>query len=371
MAYGSGSVYQRKSDKQWVGKYYVHGKAKLVYARTKKEAREKLRDAILERDSGHTVAGRRQTLTDYLAWWLMTIKYPPHVDIRTHDQYTAVLARVVSRCGHITLDKLRDDHIIAVYAALRKEGKAPATVNDTHRVLKSALKYAVATRRMAYNPLDAVPAPPMRQQEKPRWTAAQLDAFLEQTAGNRWHPLWVTLADTGMRIGEALALRWSDVDEEAGIINLHQALHYGSGQRHTGALKTKNSERPIPMSPTVRAALARRKLDQKKERVKCRDWQDTGLVFTQLNGTILVPSSVRDALMRQAGARGFPPVTTHDLRHLFATRGARQRVHPNVMQKLLGHSHINITLGVYTHVEEEQLREAVDRLSERETGNTG
>src|SRR5450759_3739565 len=141
----------------------------------------------------------------------------------------------------------------------------------------------------------------------------------------RLSPLWHTIAMTGMRRGEAIGLRWSDVDLEGG--------------RRVIALD--------PGTVEVLKAQAARQLDEQKEWDEA--WVETGLVFTQENGAALDPESVSRYFRQAVKQSMLPQIRLHDLRHTHATLALQAGVHPKVVSERLGHATIAITLDTYSH----------------------
>jgi integrase len=171
---------------------------------------------------------------------------------------------------------------------------------------------------------------------------------LQRDQVRQLHDLGVVAVTAGLRPGEMLALRWSDVDLEAGALRINRAL---SGSEFT-ATKTSRSRRKVELSNTARAALrAHRKRQLEEQMKKAALWKDHGLVFPSTVGTPLSHRNVVrsfKALLRRAGL----PASTrlYDLRHTCATLLLNSNVHPKYVQELLGHASIAQTLDTYSHV---------------------
>ena len=182
------------------------------------------------------------------------------------------------------------------------------------------------------------------------WTKEQLKKFLESVAEERLSPLWHTIAMTGMRRGEALGLRWSDVDLENGRLSVRRALIPSGREVIVSEPKTIKGRRVIAIDPGTIEVLkgqAARQLDEQKEWDDA--WVETGLVFTQENGAALDPETVT-RYFRQAVKRSMlPAIRLHDLRHTHATLALQAGIHPKVVSERLGHATISITLDTYSH----------------------
>lgn len=231
----------------------------------------------------------------------------------------------------------------------------PRTVNYVHTILHRAFKDAVRWGRLPRNPCDA--ADPPRGGQKSDgftvWDAATLRSFLDSSAaaGDRLHPLWVLLSTTGMRRGEALGLRWSDVDLDAGRLRVVQTIISVRGRVTIGEPKTARGRRPIALDPATVAVLRSHRKRMLEERLLVgADFADEGLVFHQPDGACLKPESVSATFLRRVKQADLPRLTLKGLRHTWATLALEQGIHPRVVQERLGHSTIAITLGIYSHV---------------------
>lgn len=250
---------------------------------------------------------------------------------------------------------------------LRRRAAAPAvadegpkgldrrTVNYIHTILHRALKDAVRWNRLARNPADA--ADPPRGGAKSdgihAWDAATLRSFLEASreSDDRLNALWVLLATTGMRRGETLGVRWSDIDLDAGRLRVVQTITQVRSKVAIGEPKTAKGRRSISLDDgTVAVLRAHRKLMLEERLLVGPDFNDEGLVFHYPDGACLRPDAVSAQFLRRVNRYGLTRLTLHGLRHTWATLALEQGVHPRVVQERLGHSTIAITLGIYSHV---------------------
>jgi integrase len=271
-----------------------------------------------------------------------------------------------------TADRLRDelpeaDHITkdTLACLLRRHRNGDAanvgsqldgrTVSYVHTIVHRALKDAVRWSRLARNPADAADPPRGGQKSDGvhSWDAAALREFLSTSAASRdrLHPLWVLLATTGMRRGEALGLRWSNVDLEAGRLRVVQTIIQVRSRVTIGEPKTARGRRPIALDAGTVAVLREHRKRSIEERMLVGpDFDDQGLVFHHPDGFCLKPDAVSVAFVRRVKKAGLPPLTLKGLRHTWATLALERAIHPRVVQERLGHSTIAITLGIYSHV---------------------
>jgi integrase len=177
----------------------------------------------------------------------------------------------------------------------------------------------------------------------------QVRLLFEATQGSRLHALWVLLATTGLRLGEALGLTWPDIDFNRSSLTVRRALQR-LPKRLGGVVlvepKTDRSRRTVCLAPGTIAALSEHRHRQAEERLAPSE----RFVFTGATGRPLDASGVSGHFHRALAQAGLPNVRVHDLRHTAATHLLTRGVHPKVVQDLLGHSTISLTLDTYSHV---------------------
>ena len=300
------------------------------------------------------------SVKDYLRKeWLPAVKAT--IRPSTYGSYVQhVECHIVPHIGTVKLQKLTGSQVNALYSKLAESGKkdgkkglSPMTIHHVHACLHKACKDAVRWGHISRNPLDAAD-PPRKKSEGTRemrtWTKEQLKAFLDAVKDERLSPLWHTIAMTGMRRGEAIGLRWSDVDLEAGRLSVRRALIPSGREVIVSEPKTIKGRRVIAIDPgtvEVLKAQAARQLDEQNDWDEA--WTDSGLVFTLENGAALDPESV-SRYWRQAVKKSMlPSIRLHDLRHTHATLALQAGIHPKVVSERLGHATISITLDTYSH----------------------
>jgi integrase len=279
-------------------------------------------------------------------------------------------------CPHISvkLEKLSGSAVNGLYAKLAQSGKrdgrsglSALTIRHVHVVLHRALKDAVRWGRLTRNPIEAADPPRVSGSghEMKTWSGGQLAAFLEATQDDRLHGLWHLLALTGMRRGEALGLRWEDVDLEQGRLSVRRALIPNGKTVVVSEHKTARGRRVVALDPgtvEVLKAQAARQLQEQQEWDGASD--DLGYVFAKEDGTTYHPEVV-SRFFRQAVKRALlPEIRLHDLRHTHATLALRAGIHPKVVSERLGHATVSITLDTYSHAIPAMQKEAAARIAE-------
>lgn len=357
-----------RPDGRWVAQYTVVGadgsiRRPVIYAKTRAEAARKLRAALAERDSrGPAPAPARETVAEYLTAWHEG--RAPQIRTRTWAREGEhIRLHLVPTLGRSSLQRLRPEDVQRAYAQLLARGLAPATVRRAHNVLHAALAQAVRWRRLHENVAALVDAPRIPHHEMTALAPAQARELLEAVHGDRYEALIITALTTGMRQGELLALRWEDVDLDAGWLRVVGSL----GRTNAGMLvqepKTARSRRRVELTVLGVDALRAHKRRQLEERlVNAHVWQDRGLVFSNTQGGYLSTSKVTARFHRLLEAASLPRIRFHDLRHTAATLMLARGVHPKVAGDMLGHSTIAVTMDLYSHVSPTMQREAVDAL---------
>jgi integrase len=206
---------------------------------------------------------------------------------------------------------------------------------------------------------------PLSRQERPTLTLEQAYRLFESTQDDWLHALYVVLATTGLRLGEALGLSWDDVDLSGQTLSIRQALQRQTGKGQvTVPLKTSKSRRVVPLMKVATDAIRRHKTRQIQQRLLLSiNWPDTSHVFTSETGTLLDQSNVRDRRYYPAlKAAGLPHVRLHDLRHTASTLMASEGIPMHMVQAVLGHARSSTTMDIYTHVLDTSFQEVRDKM---------
>ena len=216
----------------------------------------------------------------------------------------------------ITLDRLRPSDIEAMVLACRARGLSDSSVRQIYTVARLALDGVVRDGLLNRNPAAQVARPSVAHSEARHLDADAVSALLRAAQSSRYHPALVLIAATGLRRGEALALRWSDVDLDAGVLSVRGTLGRVGGRLVISEPKTARSRRTVPLNPAVAALLRRHRTEQKAERLRAGDqWTDSGLVFTTEFGAAVDPRNLLRVLEGAAAAAGVEGAGVHTLRH--------------------------------------------------------
>jgi len=337
---------------------------------TKREAEAALAELVTDVQRGNLTKSGHQQLRDWLEEWLTAIG--PSLRPTTRDLYAmAVRSWIVPRIGALRLSQVTPQVLQDLYRVLAETGRhggadglGPRSVRLAHQVLRQSLAKAVDWDLLRVNPAMARLELP-RLEPKPirTWTVEEARRFLATTADDRLGALWLLMVTTGLRRGEALGVRWEDVDLDAGRLAVVQTVVVASNRAYLSEPKTAHGRRVVRLQPEVVAALRLRRLRQGQDRLLVGSaWIDTGLVFTTAVGGLLHPRNIVRAFDLAVERAGVPRIRIHDLRHTAATVALREGVHPKLVQEMLGHANVAITLDTYSHASEDMHKVASERI---------
>ncbi len=351
---GEGGITRRK-DGLYMARYTLQtaagAKRKAVYGKTRKEAAEKLTKALADRDMGLVFEGENRTLAAFLDGWLEgTVK--GSVKTTTYESYERVIrCHIKPELGGRKLKTLAPDHVQALYQRKLDSGLAPGTVRLVHSVLSRALDQAVKWGTVPRNVCKATTPPKPDSEEIKPLDAEQSRQILKAAGEDRLEVLYVLAVTAGLRSGELLGLRWQDLDLENTVLRVRRTKSTAKG----GPVFTtpKNGKgRSIKLTRQAVEALKTHKTTQNAERLKAGNlWQDHGLVFCTHGGKPLDSHNVARTSFKPLLKRaGLPDIRFHDLRHTCATLLLSRGHHPKLVQELLGHASVALTLDRYSHV---------------------
>lgn len=361
-------MFKERADGRWEGRISLPGGVrKSVYGKTKAEARRKASELLKNVEAGLDVLTPEQTLAQYLDRWLTDVARH-RVRPTTYDSYERVIrVRILPALGHVKLRAVTGQQVQALYSQLLERGLSNTSVVRTHAILHSAFRQALRWGLIMRNPCDATAPPRIDRQEMNMLTRDQVQTLLDAAATPKMRALYAVAATAGLRRGEMVALRWSDIDFERRQLSVLRTAHRAKGQGVVfGEPKTRAGRRTVRLGSVALQALRSHRTYQLEERLKAGpEWQDNGLVFASAVGTTIEEARVTRNFKRDLAAAGLPPVRLHDLRHTAATLLIESGVPMKAVQSALGHATISITMDVYAHLTpamQDTVAEAMDRL---------
>lgn len=375
--YGTGTVTQQP-DGSWRGRVDfgrgLDGRRirRSVRGRTERDVERKIGALLEQRRGGAGAAAGRLTVGAFLVRWLDSA--PPNLRPRTLAGYRSIVDRhLLPTLGGIPLERLNGTHVQQVLNRLARgepgaepplAPAAPNTVRNVKNVLHRALRQAVRGRQLGHNPASDVDLPQARRYEVAALSVEGAAAVMDAMRGDRLEPLVVLALATGLRQGELLALRWSDVDFADRHLTVRHTLQRHAGRTFLAPPKTRSGRRTVPLPGFAVAALRRQEewFQANDRRFAGERWQEAGYVFTTSIGTPLHGGDVTRHLQRRLAAAGLPRMRFHDLRHAAATLMLAQGAQARELMATLGHSTITVTLDIYAHVLPASQRATADRL---------
>lgn len=319
----------------------------------------------------------RLSLTDWYEVWMCDYKLTT-VKQGTVDSYSCMYHYYIEdQLGSKCLLDIRGEDIQRFYNYMSRQGYSKATVSLASVVLSAMFRQAVKNEMISKNPTDYATLPRIqKKKERAVLTEQQQEVLTELARESDIKGIVLLALGTGMRLGEITALEWTDIDFVKKELNVRGTLKQKRNDNtfYRDVPKTGSSLRTIPLFPEMMLLLKKEKQKQKEERIAAGEgWHPVAglenLVFLRKDGTPVSGQFVRQQLARlvnQANGKvssakrrkgvtvpkqcRIPAITPHTLRHTFATRAIEKGIPPKVVQELLGHSSITMTLDLYTHV---------------------
>lgn len=334
--------------------------------KTEKEALAKQLEVRTQIAQGTIAMGPDQTVKQFLEHWFEDVYKLSGVRLRTIINTDVVIRRhLIPGLGHIKLQKLTVQAIQAFYSKKMKAGTSASRIKRFHITLSMALEYARRSRLIVVNVCKDVQLPKQQESDHQALTPEQAKLLIEKIQGHKLEALLTLAIATGMREGEILGLRWSDVDFHNECLQVNRTLLYLAGHGFVESEpKTAKSRRKIVLPHFVVEVLTRHHVGQLKKRFELgKDWNSRNLVFPDKDGDFLRYVKLLRHFRKLLDEIGLPCLRFHDLRHSAATLLLSMGVSMKVVQELLGHSNIHITMDVYSHVLPSMQREAADKMN--------
>ncbi|MEN2742499.1 site-specific integrase [Microbacterium sp. X-17] len=356
----------KRADKRFVVTATFEGKRYFFYGKTQAEARSKADQARARARAGAPVRDDTRSLGDWLAEWIDT-----YLALSDRAESTKIMHAgyvrtwIVPIIGTVPLGKLTVNDVNRMLLAMKAAGKAESTRRNAYTTLRKSLDDAVVNGLIATNPAHRIRQPGVTRREARYLTPLEVTALLSAAATHRYGIVLRFILGTGVRRGEALALRWNDIH----LANGHAALRGSLTRRESGlvvsGVKTKASRRTVALSPTMIDLLRRHKAAQAAERLHAGHlWEASNLVFTTASGAPVEPQNVLRTVREAAKKAGLQRVTVHSLRHTYATAALLNGVALKVVSANLGHASIQITADTYGHVTDDAARAAAVKVAD-------
>ncbi len=389
----------RAKEGRYMGRFQHEGKVYFRYNTNKAELIKEIDN--LKYEVIHGIVGKADKLTfgKWFQVWLDDFKRGRIKETSYNNYLNLYKNNLEERLGRKQLDSIKPLHIQRLYTELLEvRGISTKYLSNINSMLYNVFKIAIHNGLLVKNPCEGVDLPKMEQKEKRVLTVQEQALFLEYLHTERWQyyePLFIFMLGTGVRIGEALGLQWSDVDFENREVHINHTLVYTKNREyneHQFSLqspKTATSKRAIPMNDDVYRALRQQwKNIAELHLYMGEEWKPLkgfeNIVFVGYQGrprqTTDVGHTLKDIIAyinkeeeKKATERHTTPFVMedfhpHTLRHTFATRAFEAGVEGKVVQAYLGHASIKMTLDTYTHVASDKLHEDMQKIKVLQIG---
>lgn len=371
-----GTSYQRPDGTWQWRETFPDGRRRSFYGRTEREARKKARDALRDVEDGLSRHGEKLTMRTYLTEWL-TDTAQDRVRPTTLESYRSHIDHhIIPSIGHFRLRDLTATDVNRMLTGIVRSKTSPATANRVRATLRTALASAVRAQMVRMNAAALSDARKERRKRIDPLTAEQARHLIDATRKDRMGPLIAIALATGMRQGELLALRWSDIDLEEGVVQVNRTLTWRKGEPAKGEAKqvavfsdpkTEQSRRLVPLTRSAVDAFRRQEgviaeMEQAATITNWRPLRNESLVFPSTVGTPQLSSNVTHRLQTLLEAATLPRQRFHDLRHATASLLLAEGVDLFTVKSILGHSQIALTANTYGHLTEKLSRDAAVRL---------
>jgi integrase len=342
-------VYKNENAKknQWWVQFTINGKRYTKRGfKTKKDAERALAEMQNDVHKGSYVVPQKVTFGIYLDQWLDGRQNITEETKKTYRSYCRT--HIDQSIGSLPLEKLNPIAIQSFMNELREKGLADNTLRRIFSMVHASLNAAERMGLVQRNPANKIEKPKAKKKQLTVWEPEVVSDFLEKSKHHTRYWICIYLAVmTGMRQGEILGLRWSDIDFDRGTISIQQTLSH-DGKKIKDGGKTSGSVRAIAISPETIRILKDHRTSITQELLQ--DGIRSDLVICTQKGNPVNPRMLYKAWTRLMSTLKVPEITFHDLRHTHASLLLKQGVHPKVVSERLGHSSITLTLDTYSHL---------------------
>ncbi|MDZ4064489.1 MAG: site-specific integrase [Coriobacteriia bacterium] len=379
-------TYCKRADGRHVYKIRWDGERHEFYGKTKTEARSKMREALKRLEAGMPATDARTTLGAWLREWqdngLKSRGLKPTTEstyralIRCHIIGDAKRSIEPDPIARVAFDKLKPSHLTAWLVRLEGKGLGDASRRQLYHVMRLALDAAVDDELIGRNPAERVRRPVVEHKEARHLSPADVARVLQAAQGLRYNAALTLIAYTGMRRGEALALKWEAVDLVEGTLEVRGTLARIDGELVATPPKTKKSRRTLALHPRLVDLLAQHKDVQEAEKKALEGvtiqaggkeismWTDSGFVFTTEFGRPVDPRDFFRTMQTAAKRAKVAGVGVHTLRHSMASAAMANGANIKDVSEILGHSSVGITGDVYTHVTADSKRATLSQVAD-------
>lgn len=366
-----GSIYQRSADGLWCGVallgYDIRGRMirKTVTAKSRAEVTRKLAQLRRQVDAGKVSTVKTPTLSELMTRWFETV-LSREVARSTYDNYgTIVKYHVIPALGRRKVTEISVADVDRLLALKLGAGLSASTVHRIRALISQCLDQGVRWGDVPTNVARLSRPPKMVRPEGRTLTREQAQQLLETLKDHRHESLYLLMLSTGMRRGEALGLRWEDLNLENGVVRIKRNLKREGGRIVTADTKTLKSRRAVNIPTPVLDALERNRELQDVEKAELGEaWVESGFIFTTSIGTPIDPRNLYREFSQICERAGLGHWHPHELRHSAASLMLASGVKLQVVSEVLGHASIRMTADVYGHILDPDRQQAAAAMSQ-------
>ena len=336
---------------------------------SKGDAERALAEARVARDQGRLLVPQEVTLGPFSDGWLEG-KY--ELAASTRHQYELYLRVYIPReLKEMRIQAIKLSHLRALDESMTKKKLGVALRRKVFSILRAILREAILHEIISVDPSQSMRLRATTEEEQRRDSSrkilqpSEVASFFEQARNHHFYGVIYSMFSLGVRRGEALGVRWSDIDFDQRLIRIRQQVKLVGNKAEIGPLKTTSSKRTVPFGEDYLEVLLEQKKDQDSWREFCDDtWTDNGLVFTTQVGTMIHPRNVGTAIKRICRQIGMPSFNPHMGRHTHVSVRMSRNEKLESVAAIVGHKNGQITLDTYRHLLDTEKRAAPLDLKE-------
>lgn len=338
------------------------GKRRQQYFKKLQECRQWLADAQFKDEDGGINTSGDMTLTAWFNYWIENIK-SANVKKNTIESYTNRFKNNIEPyIGNMILKEIKPLHCQNILNQMVMSDYKNSTIGMIRNAMKLLFDDAVENELIIRNPVTKAVKCTQGKESKAK-TAMTVDeqkVFLFLAKESSYYYQYAFVLQTGIRVGELIGLKWSDIDFENRILKISRTANQINGEWIVGAPKSKAGQRGIPLTNEAVDILNKVKQNRKPLNIVPMQYHD--LVFVSRTGKPVDNSSYNAALRKICEKANISPISMHILRHTFATRCIEAGMQPKTLQVILGHSSIDVTMDIYVHVMENTKNKEMKRV---------
>lgn len=338
--------------------------------KTKKEAQDARIEIVSKINNNNFVIPKKLTVKEYLESWFKTYVEPNLSPTTVQGYKVNIFHHMIPYIGGIQLQQLKAVNIQEMYNTLKEKGRidgkkglSSTSIRYVHRVLREALQHAVQQQLLPRNIADDITLPQAKKYKPKVYKPEEIATLLQCVKNTEYETAIHLAALLGLRRGEVLGLKWSDVDFKNKSITIQRQLLPTTKGIIFKDPKTEDSIRTIALSERLVDILKKEKIKQKKQKLLLgKDYHDNDLICCKDNGEMFHPSSFSHDFAKILKQNNMEHIRFHDLRHSAATNMLNANIPIKLASNILGHSSVTITMDIYSHVINEKQKEAIETL---------